>query len=73
MELQLLNLLQQVVSRPAGTFTVPPAGVYTHAVLWAKNLMGVKNFVQVDLHNWISIGASAEQLVIVGQLQVSQH
>src|SRR6056300_871592 len=36
------------VSRPAGTFTNPPAGVYTHAVLWAKNLMGVKNFVQVD-------------------------
>jgi hypothetical protein len=36
------------VSRPAGTFTVPPAGVYTHAVVWAKNLMGVKHFVQVD-------------------------
>ena len=36
------------VSRPAGTFKVPPAGVYTHAVVWAKNLMGVKNFVQVD-------------------------
>ena len=36
------------VSRPAGTFIVPPAGIYTHAVLWAKNLMGVKNFVQVD-------------------------
>jgi len=36
------------VSRPAGTFNVPPAGVYTHAVVWAKNLMGVKNFVQVD-------------------------
>jgi len=35
------------VSRPEGTFIVPPAGVYTHAVLWAKNLMGVKNFVQV--------------------------
>jgi len=36
------------VSRPAGTFTVPPAGIYTHAVVWAKNLMGVKHFVQVD-------------------------
>jgi hypothetical protein len=36
------------VSRPAGTFKVPPAGVYTHAVVWAKNLMGVRNFVQVD-------------------------
>jgi len=36
------------VSRPAGTFKVPPAGVYTHAVVWAKNLMGVRHFVQVD-------------------------
>ncbi|MDC3401224.1 hypothetical protein OAX33_04430 [Candidatus Pelagibacter ubique] len=43
-----VELTSTSVSRPAGTFTVPPAGVYTHAVLWAKNLMGVKNFVQVD-------------------------
>ena len=51
-----VELTSTSVSRPAGTFTVPPAGVYTHAVLWAKNLMGVKNFVQVDTdYNWISI------------------
>jgi len=43
-----VELTSTSTSRPAGTFTVPPAGVYTHAVLWAKNLMGVKNFVQVD-------------------------
>jgi hypothetical protein len=43
-----VELTSTSTSRPDGTFTVPPAGVYTHAVLWAKNLMGVKNFVQVD-------------------------
>ena len=43
-----VELTSTSTSRPAGTFTVPPSGVYTHAVLWAKNLMGVKNFVQVD-------------------------
>jgi len=43
-----VELTSTSTSRPAGTFTVPPAGVYTHAVLWAKNLMGVKKFVQVD-------------------------
>ena len=43
-----VELTSTSTSRPAGTFTVPPAGVYTHAVLWANSLMGVKNFVQVD-------------------------
>ena len=43
-----VEISSSTVSRPAGTFKVPPAGVYTHAVVWAKNLMGVKNFVQVD-------------------------
>ena len=43
-----VELTTTSTSRPAGTFTVPPAGVYTHAVLWANSLMGVQNFVQVD-------------------------
>ena len=43
-----VELTSTSTSRPAGTFTIPPAGVYTHAVLWANSLMGVKNFVQVD-------------------------
>jgi hypothetical protein len=48
------------VSRPAGTFNVPPAGVYTHAVVWAKNLMGVKNFVQVDTTITGSVSGASE-------------
>ena len=43
-----VEISSSTVSRPAGTFKVPPAGVYTHAVVWAKNLMGVRHFVQVD-------------------------
>ena len=43
-----VELTSTSTSRPSGTFTVPPAGIYTHAVLWANSLMGVKNFVQVD-------------------------
>ena len=43
-----VELTSTSTSRPAGTFKVPPAGIYTHAVLWANSLMGVKNFVQVD-------------------------
>ena len=53
-----VELTSTSTSRPAGKFTVPPAGVYTHAVLWANSLMGVKNFVQVDSD--ITGGASGD-------------
>ena len=54
-----VELTSTSTSRPAGTFTVPPAGVYTHAVLWANSLMGVKNFVQVDAAITGGAGGSA--------------
>ena len=53
-----VELTSTSTSRPAGIFTVPPAGVYTHAVLWANSLMGVKNFVQVTDN--ITGGASGD-------------
>ena len=54
-----VELTSTSTSRPAGgTFRIPPAGIYTHAVLWANSLMGVKNFVQVDSD--ITGGASGD-------------
>jgi len=34
-----VELTSTSTSRPAGTFTVPPAGVYTHAVLWVLKIL----------------------------------
>ena len=48
MELQLLKFLHRLYQDQQELLQSHQQGVYTHAVVWAKNLMGVKHFVQVD-------------------------